>query len=229
MNVVCKTKQNWISILESNAVVNAKCFLYLSFWSLTQKISSFFDRTIFHLGSSSSFHPRKISDEPDTVHMSTLQNCDPHMHRLQRQDAKSRKTFKIKRNRSTIKNSMTRSATVKGGTKYHAMLLEGTQEQSVTEPDPVEPESEEAPGLARCIVPNASIKRKMGVTSATDLEMQPVASEVPTQNDQAAEGETSKAPKVGYCQRCKYLLGNFVASVSASYAEDLWTNSEYKT
>lgn len=169
--------------------------------------------TIFHLGSSLSFHPRKISDEPDAVHMSTLQNCDPHMHRLQRQDAKSRKTFKIKRHRSTIKNSMTRSATVKGGTKYHAMLLEGSQEQSVTEPDPVEPESEESPGLARCIVPNASIKRKMGITSATDLEMQPVGSEVPTQNDQATEGETSKASKVGYCQCCKHLLGNFVLSV----------------
>jgi len=39
-----------------------------------------------------------------------------HMHRLQRQDAKSRKTFKIKRNRSTIKASsgtVARSATVK--------------------------------------------------------------------------------------------------------------------
>ena len=38
------------------------------------------------------------------------------MHRLQRQDAKSRKTFKIKRNRSTIRASsatVTRSATVK--------------------------------------------------------------------------------------------------------------------
>lgn len=39
-----------------------------------------------------------------------------HMHRLQRQDAKSRKTFKIKRNRSTIRASsaaVSRSATVK--------------------------------------------------------------------------------------------------------------------
>jgi len=39
------------------------------------------------------------------------------MHRLQRQDAKSRKTFKIKRNRSTIRASaavtVARSATVK--------------------------------------------------------------------------------------------------------------------
>ena len=39
-----------------------------------------------------------------------------HMHRLQRQDAKSRKTFKIKRNRSTLRASsaaVARSATVK--------------------------------------------------------------------------------------------------------------------
>jgi len=39
-----------------------------------------------------------------------------HMHRLQRQDAKSRKTFKIKRNRSTVRASssaVSRSATVK--------------------------------------------------------------------------------------------------------------------
>jgi len=38
------------------------------------------------------------------------------IHRLQRQDAKSRKTFKIKRNRSTIRASsatVARSATVK--------------------------------------------------------------------------------------------------------------------
>jgi len=46
-------------------------------------------------------------DDPETAHM----------HRLQRQDAKSRKTFKIKRNRSTIRGSsataVARSATVK--------------------------------------------------------------------------------------------------------------------
>ena len=39
-----------------------------------------------------------------------------HMHRLQRQDAKSRKTFKIKRNRSTLRATsaaVARSATVK--------------------------------------------------------------------------------------------------------------------
>lgn len=162
----------------------------------------FFDETVFHSGSSSSFYPRPISDEPDAVHMSTLQNYEPHMHRLQRQDAKSRKTFKIKRNRSTIKNSMTRSATVKGGTKYHAAaaLLEGSQEQSVTEPDQVEPDSEESPGLARCVVPNTSINRKMGIASALELEMQPVASEVSTQNEPAStESEKSKETKVGYC------------------------------
>ncbi len=39
---------------------------------------------------------------------------EPRMHRLQRQDAKSRKTFKIKRHRSTIKGNIIRSATVKG-------------------------------------------------------------------------------------------------------------------
>ena len=39
---------------------------------------------------------------------------DPRTHRLQRQDAKSRKTFKIKRHRSTIKANVMRSATVKG-------------------------------------------------------------------------------------------------------------------
>lgn len=39
---------------------------------------------------------------------------DPRTHRLQRADAKSRKTFKIKRHRSTIKGSILRSATVKG-------------------------------------------------------------------------------------------------------------------
>ena len=33
---------------------------------------------------------------------------DPRMHRLQRQDAKSRKTFKIKRHRSTIKGNIMR-------------------------------------------------------------------------------------------------------------------------
>lgn len=38
---------------------------------------------------------------------------EPRSHRLQRQDAKSRKTFKIKRHRSTIKGNIIRSATVK--------------------------------------------------------------------------------------------------------------------
>lgn len=37
----------------------------------------------------------------------------PRSHRLQRQDAKSRKTFKIKRHRSTIKANILRSATMK--------------------------------------------------------------------------------------------------------------------
>jgi hypothetical protein len=49
-----------------------------------------------------------------------------HMHRLQRQDAKSRKTFKIKRNRSTIKGTnVARSATVKAGgfgVRHHSPL-----------------------------------------------------------------------------------------------------------
>ena len=38
---------------------------------------------------------------------------DPKYHRLQRADAKSRKTFKIKRHRSTIKGTILRSATTK--------------------------------------------------------------------------------------------------------------------
>ena len=44
----------------------------------------------------------------------TSTDYEPRMHRLQRQDAKSRKTFKIKRHRSTIKGHIIRSATVKG-------------------------------------------------------------------------------------------------------------------
>ena len=43
---------------------------------------------------------------------------NPRLHRLQRQDAKSRKTFKIKRHHSTIKGSIMRSATVKGNLRY---------------------------------------------------------------------------------------------------------------
>ena len=39
---------------------------------------------------------------------------ESHAHRLQRQDAKSRKTFKIRRNYGTVKDSsMSRSATLK--------------------------------------------------------------------------------------------------------------------
>ncbi len=44
----------------------------------------------------------------------TPDDFEPRTHRLQRQDAKSRKTFKIKRHRSTIKGNIIRSATVKG-------------------------------------------------------------------------------------------------------------------
>lgn len=44
----------------------------------------------------------------------TPADYEPRTHRLQRQDAKSRKTFKIKRHRSTIKGNIIRSATVKG-------------------------------------------------------------------------------------------------------------------
>jgi len=51
---------------------------------------------------------------------------DARMHRLQRQDAKSRKTFKIKRNRSTVRATaavtVARSATVKVG--GHATALD---------------------------------------------------------------------------------------------------------
>jgi len=42
-----------------------------------------------------------------------VRTTDPSTHRLQRQDAKSRKTFKIKRHRSTIKGNIIRSSTVK--------------------------------------------------------------------------------------------------------------------
>jgi len=55
--------------------------------------------------------------EAGDVELDTEDAEAAHMHRLQRQDAKSRKTFKIKRNRSTIKAStsgtVARSATVK--------------------------------------------------------------------------------------------------------------------
>ena len=53
---------------------------------------------------------------------------DPKYHRLQRADAKSRKTFKIKRPRSTIKGTILRSATTK------------------TRPTPVSSEAQVTPG-----------------------------------------------------------------------------------
>lgn len=127
-----------------------------------------------------------MSDEPDLVHISGLQNYDPHMHRLQRQDAKSRKTFKIKRHRSTIKNSMTRSATVKGGgTKYHAALLEGSMDQSMSESDPMEPEMDDSPRMMRQTGGNASINRLTNA-KALDLEMQPIISENAMLNERQA-------------------------------------------
>ena len=52
----------------------------------------------------------------DAADFDTDEGDAAHMHRLQRQDAKSRKTFKIKRNRSTLRASaaaVARSATVK--------------------------------------------------------------------------------------------------------------------
>ena len=53
--------------------------------------------------------------EPGSLSSGALQEFDPRAHRLQRQDAKSRKTFKIKRHCSTFKgSSMKRSATIKG-------------------------------------------------------------------------------------------------------------------
>ena len=50
---------------------------------------------------------------------------EPRHHKLQRQDAKSRKTFKIKRHRSTIKGNIVRSATMKGSVRCGAGRLPG--------------------------------------------------------------------------------------------------------
>ncbi|CAD5116523.1 DgyrCDS5405 [Dimorphilus gyrociliatus] len=74
-------------------------------------------------------------------------NTDPVMHRLQRADARSRKTFKVKRNKSTIKGtnwisgSIMRSATVKGPLQMRSMpTTELTSADKVLDETPTEKE-----------------------------------------------------------------------------------------
>lgn len=93
-------------------------------------------------GGTSTLHPDKNLSFEDREYMPMsgggLEEFDPGSHRLQRQDAKSRKTFKIKRHHSTIKGNINRSATMKGNTRYRSPVPAESAVETAQQHDPLD-------------------------------------------------------------------------------------------